>query len=143
MFCSDAGAELCQRHAFNFIVLVGGFGASELLRQRMQKTVNRFHGCKLITPLRPAVSVEYGAVLFGLTQASFASRVARYTYGIGIDVKLCPTNAKRTYELTHAHRCVGTAVYDGVIFVKDVFRTFVKLGDSVECDSVVTQCVNA
>jgi hypothetical protein len=62
----------------------------------MQKTVNRFHGCKLITPLRPAVSVEYGAVLFGLTQASFASRVARYTYGIGIDVKLCPTNAKHS-----------------------------------------------
>jgi hypothetical protein len=62
----------------------------------MQQTVNRFAGCKLITPLRPAVSVEYGAVLFGLTQASFASRIARFTYGIGTNEKLCPTNVKHS-----------------------------------------------
>jgi hypothetical protein len=35
----------------------------------------------------------------------------------------------------------GTAVYDGVILVKDVFSTFVKVGESVECDHVITQCV--
>ena len=94
---ADAGPctpELCQLQPFKFIVLVGGFGASEWLRERMQRTVNGFPGCKLITPMRPAVAVGYGATLFGLTQASFASRIARFTYGTNMAVRMDPTNVK-------------------------------------------------
>jgi hypothetical protein len=90
-------AELCRLHRFKFIVLVGGFGASDLLRERMQRAVDGFPGCTLITPMRPAVAVEYGAVLFGLSEATFASRISRFTYGIGFSERLCATNVKHSH----------------------------------------------
>ncbi len=76
------------------MLLVGGFGASDLLKHRVQATMRAFPGCKLITPTRPAVAVEFGAVLFGLSQAAFASRVSRFTYGVASSERLCATNPK-------------------------------------------------
>jgi hypothetical protein len=32
----------------------------------------------------------------------------------------------------------GTSVHNGTVYVNDVFRVFVKAGESVACDSVIT-----
>lgn len=88
------------------MLLVGGFGASDLLKHRMQATIRTFRGCKLITPARPAVAVEYGAVLFGLSQSAFTSRVSRFTYGVAMNEKLCFTNPKHSNPPGGAQCCV-------------------------------------
>ncbi len=115
-------------------MLVGGFGASDLLRERVQRAVDGFKGCTLITPMRPAIAVEYGAVLFGLTQASFASRISRFTYGVSSAQQYNRSNVK--------HTSADTVMYDSVPYVSNIFTKFVKAGESVACDSVVTQCVS-
>jgi molecular chaperone DnaK (HSP70) len=83
--------ELVKKHRFAHVVLVGGFGSSDLLLDRVRQTVNSHSAnaaCKVVRPLRPAIAVEYGAVLFGFSQTSFASRISRFAYGIAYNHEL-------------------------------------------------------
>lgn len=50
---------------------------------------------------------------------------------------------QRLLRVDEPHACgarVGTCVYDGSVYVKDVFQRFVHAGESVACDDVVCQC---
>jgi hypothetical protein len=63
--------------------MVGGFSESRLLQQRMRAEFERPDGPRVVVPLRPGLAVVKGAVLLGLgAWARFASRVARFTYGV-------------------------------------------------------------
>ena len=81
-FITAKVAELVSKQHFSHIVLVGGFGSSDLLLSSVRSTVASHSanpGCRVVRPLRPAVSVEYGAVLYGVSQASFVSHAAGLT----------------------------------------------------------------
>ena len=111
----------------NHIFLVGGFAESELLQSLIK---SRFDSprCKVIVPVRPSLAVLRGAVLFGVNQDVFASRVARFTYGF---CQSEPYNA--ALPLHSIASPIVRETYDGrkVPYVDDIFLPLVKVGDKL------------
>ena len=111
-----------------FIFLVGGFGESPYLRQRIKKD---FESNELIVliPKRPLVSVVRGACMFGLNPFSITSRIAKRTYGIStlgiFDEKKHPLNKK--------------VMIDGEAFCENIFDTFVLKDDSVSVNQEIVK----
>lgn len=77
------------------MILVGGFGSSNYLKEWLEKNVHNKDGTgvKLIRPLDPAIAIVLGAVQHGLHQhlagntsswGIVESRKSRYNYGISI-----------------------------------------------------------
>ena len=76
-----------------YIFMVGGFSESRLLQQRVRAEFERPGGPRVVVPLRPGLAVVKGAVLLGLgAWARFASRVARFTYGVACCTKYDKSN---------------------------------------------------
>ena len=111
-----------------FIFLVGGFGESPFLRQKIKK---EFESNELIVliPKRPLVSVVRGACMFGLNPFSITSRIAKKTYGIStlgiFDEKKHPLNKK--------------VMIDGEAFCENIFDTFVLKDDSVSVNQEIVK----
>ena len=111
-----------------FIFLVGGFGESPYLRQKIKKN---FESNELIVliPKRPLVSVVRGACMFGLNPFSITSRIAKRTYGIStlgiFDEKKHPLNKK--------------VMIDGEAFCENIFDTFVLKDDSVSVNQEIVK----
>ena len=111
-----------------FIFLVGGFGESPYLRQKIKK---EFESNDLIVliPKRPLVSVVRGACMFGLNPFSITSRIAKKTYGIStlgiFDEKKHPLNKK--------------VMIDGEAFCENIFDTFVLKDDSVSVNQEIVK----
>ena len=108
--------------------LVGGFGESPYLRQKIKK---EFESNELIVliPKRPLVSVVRGACMFGLNPFSITSRIAKKTYGIStlgiFDEKKHPLNKK--------------VMIDGEAFCENIFDTFVLKDDSVSVNQEIVK----
>eukprot|EP00105_Crassostrea_gigas_P014861 XP_011431681.1 PREDICTED: heat shock 70 kDa protein 12A isoform X2 [Crassostrea gigas] len=62
------------------ILMVGGFSESAILQDAVRKA---FPECRVVVPHEAGLAVLKGAVLFGHDQSVVASRVAKFTYGIG------------------------------------------------------------
>lgn len=62
------------------ILMVGGFSESVLVQDAVKKA---FPECRVVVPHEAGLAVLKGAVLFGHDQSVVASRVAKFTYGIG------------------------------------------------------------
>ena len=111
-----------------FIFLVGGFGESPYLRQKIKK---EFESKELIVliPKRPLVSVVRGACMFGLNPFSITSRIAKKTYGIStlgiFDEKKHPLNKK--------------VMIDGEAFCENIFDPFVLKDDSVSVNQEIVK----
>ncbi len=111
-----------------FIFLVGGFGESPYLRQKIKK---EFESNELIVliPKRPLVSVVRGACMFGLNPFSITSRIAKKTYGIStlgiFDEKKHPLNKK--------------VMIDGEAFCENIFDTFVLKDESVSVNQEIVK----
>ena len=111
-----------------FIFLVGGFGESPYLRQKIKK---EFESNELIVliPKRPLVSVVRGACMFGLNPFSITSRIAKKTYGIStlgiFDEKKHPLNKK--------------VMIDGEAFCENIFDPFVLKDDSVSVNQEIVK----
>ena len=111
-----------------FIFLVGGFGESPYLRQKIKK---EFESNELIVliPKRPLVSVVRGACMFGLNPFSITSRIAKKTYGIStlgiFDEKKHPLNKK--------------VMIDGEAFCENIFDTFVLKDDSISVNQEIVK----
>lgn len=111
-----------------FIFLVGGFGESPYLRQKIKK---EFESNELIVliPKRPLVSVVRGACMFGLNPFSITSRIAKRTYGIStlgiFDEKKHPLNKK--------------VLIDGEAFCENIFDTFVLKDDSISVNQEIVK----
>ncbi|KAM4608351.1 heat shock protein family A (Hsp70) member 12A.3 [Polymixia lowei] len=65
-----------------YILLVGGFASSSILRRHIEKQVNG--RCKVLCPYRPQEAIVKGAVMFGRHPEVVASRKSAFTYGIDI-----------------------------------------------------------
>jgi molecular chaperone DnaK (HSP70) len=111
-----------------FIFLVGGFGESPYLRQKIKK---EFESNQLIVliPKRPLVSVVRGACMFGLNPFSITSRIAKKTYGIStlgiFDEKKHPSNKK--------------VMIDGEAFCENIFDAFVLKDESVSVNQEIVK----
>ena len=111
-----------------FIFLVGGFGESPYLRQKIKK---EFESNELIVliPKRPLVSVVRGACMFGLNPFSITSRIAKKTYGIStlgiFDEKKHPSNKK--------------VMIDGEAFCENIFDAFVLKDESVSVNQEIVK----
>jgi molecular chaperone DnaK (HSP70) len=111
-----------------FIFLVGGFGESPYLRQKIKKEFETNELIVLI-PKRPLVSVVRGACMFGLNPFSITSRIAKKTYGIStlgiFDEKKHPLNKK--------------VMIDGEAFCENIFDTFVLKDDSISVNQEIVK----
>ncbi|CAN0265886.1 unnamed protein product, partial [Ectocarpus fasciculatus] len=65
------------------VILVGSFSESPLV-QAVARAALDSHGCRVIVPLRPAVAIIRGAVLFANNVEVFTTRKARLTYGVDV-----------------------------------------------------------
>lgn len=63
----------------NTILLVGGFGKSDLIQNEMK---TKFPDHRLVIPEEAGIAVLKGAVLYGHDPSIISSRVTRFTYGV-------------------------------------------------------------
>lgn len=111
------------------IFLVGGFGSSNYLFQRVQE-VFESRVDQVLCPPRAAMAVVRGAVYFGLNPRVITSRVSRRTYGINaglpFDEKLDPISSRVVRP-------------DGSIRCTSRFLVFVKKGDVLPIDHCIRE----
>lgn len=67
----------------DYIILVGGFGQSQYLKQKVEERFNKEVG-SVVVPSVGELAVTRGAVLFGLDPYSITHRKMKITYGFGI-----------------------------------------------------------
>lgn len=107
-----------------FIILVGGFAESKILRDHMQK---HFSGkSTVLCPAEPQTVVLKGAVLFGFNPTVIQSRVSALTYGI--------VQSEVFNPLRH-QGCAVLVNKEGRRYC-NVFKRLVKIGESVGCEEV-------
>ncbi|KAI8387002.1 hypothetical protein BD560DRAFT_452538 [Blakeslea trispora] len=111
------------------IFLVGGFGSSNYLFQRIQE-VFQSKVRQILCPPRASMAVVRGAVYFGLNPRVIKSRVSRRTYGINaglpFDERVDPI-ASRVIRPDGSVRCTTR------------FLTFVKKGDVMPVDHCIRE----
>ncbi|KAI9277266.1 hypothetical protein BDA99DRAFT_430181 [Phascolomyces articulosus] len=111
------------------LFLVGGFGSSKYLQQRVRK---EFQGSKvnqIVCPAeRTALAVVRGAVYHGINSGAIVSRISRRTYGINrnmpFDDKIDPPSLRWKHP-------------DGKVVCQDRFHVFVEKSNELPVD----QCV--
>ncbi len=117
-----------QVHRINYIFLVGGFAESKLLLHRVRNEFER-GGLRVVVPRRPGLAVLRGAVMLGLgASGRFASRIARWTYGVAVQTKFNASDPEHRGRLQVMRIVDGTAVP----YVQDVFQTIVKKGTCIK-----------
>lgn len=111
------------------IFLVGGFGSSNYLFQRVQEVFETRVG-QILTPPRAAMAVVRGAVYFGMNPRIITSRVSRRTYGINaglpFDASIDPIESRVVRP-------------DGSIRCTSRFLVFVKKGDELPVDHCIRE----
>ncbi|KAI9250132.1 hypothetical protein BDA99DRAFT_564104 [Phascolomyces articulosus] len=112
------------------IFLVGGFGSSKYLYQRVRK---EFHGTKanqIICPAeRAALAVVRGAAYSGANPRTVVSRISRRTYGIRCFLPFDKNIHPLSKRVVHA---------DGSVQCKDIFSRFITKNDELVVDHCVT-----
>ncbi|KAG1473960.1 hypothetical protein G6F56_000646 [Rhizopus delemar] len=111
------------------IFLVGGFGSSNYLFQRVQETFEE-RAKQILCPPRAALAVVRGAVYFGLNPRLITSRVSRRTYGI---------NAGLPFDKTIDPISSQVIRPDGTIRCTTRFLVFVKKGDEIPVDHCIQE----
>ena len=111
------------------IFLVGGFGSSNYLFQRVQETFED-RVKQILCPPRAAMAVVRGAVYFGLNPRIITSRVSRRTYGINAGLPF------DEFQDPEGSRVVRP---DGSVRCTSRFLTFVKKGDELPVDHVIKE----
>lgn len=112
------------------VLLVGGFGESELVRAAFQKFVR----CRLVVPSDAGLAVLKGAVRFGHFPEIVSARVARYTYGR----EAWPTFDAKLHDEGRKVLCDNDNYA-----CKEVFHKWVTLGDEISVGKEVSESVPA
>ncbi|KAI9278974.1 hypothetical protein BDA99DRAFT_429418 [Phascolomyces articulosus] len=112
----------------NFLFLVGGFGSSKYLYQRVHEVFQGTKVHKILCPIeRSALAVVRGAAYYGLNPQTVVSRISRRTYGTCVyeyfDDKIDP----RSKRVVKPNR----------IICKDRFLPYIKKNDEVPVDYCV------
>ena len=111
-----------------YIFMVGGFSESKLLQDEVKKNFER-NGTKVLIPSEAQLAVLKGAVLFGHFPTEIKARIARKTYGYGIND---PFDAKIHDPKRKVIRETGEEL------CKNVFVPLVKQGESVPVGHEIT-----
>lgn len=109
----------------NTILMVGGYAESEIVQEKIK---DAFPTKQIIVPVEAGLAVLKGAVMFGHDPQVVKSRVSKYTYGVA-------TNT-RFIKGIHPEKC--KFLFGGIYMCCILFDPFVRAGDLVPIDSVVT-----
>ncbi|MEQ2259710.1 hypothetical protein XENORESO_016534 [Xenotaenia resolanae] len=110
---------LSKDFKIKYILLVGGFAESEILRIHI--TEEFIDNCKVLCPFRPQEVILKGAVEFGTQPHLVASRKSAFTYGVGVAERFNESIHKAEKKFTNKE---GT-------FCDDIFMTLVKADEDV------------
>lgn len=111
---------LRRQLSIEFIILVGGYAESEILRHHISSEFN----CKVLCPLSPQEAIVKGAVMFGTNPAVVASRKSAFTYGIEVSNRFDESkhNAVKKFTNKNGDWC------------KDIFHKLVDIDEDVGWD---------
>ena len=109
-----------KKYSIQAIVLVGGFGACDVLHEIVTET---FSPINVITGPHPHLAVVNGAVIFGKEENLICSRIMPYTVGVKVS------------EDEEKHKCFKT-VKNGQKYCDTVFHTLIKAKESVKAGKV-------
>ncbi|XP_038132738.1 heat shock 70 kDa protein 12A-like [Cyprinodon tularosa] len=108
--------------SIDFILLVGGYAESQILRQHINEQFGEDY--KILCPFRPQEVILRGAIEFGRNPKMVTSRKSRFTYGVAV--------VRRFDESTHKLEKKYTA--GGNDWCKDIFKTLVREGEDLGWD---------
>uniref|UniRef100_A0A3B5QU71 Heat shock 70 kDa protein 12A-like n=2 Tax=Xiphophorus maculatus TaxID=8083 RepID=A0A3B5QU71_XIPMA len=115
----------------DFILLVGGFAESKILRQHI---IEQFVGkYKILCPARPQEAILRGAVEFGRNPKIVTCRRSRFTYGVAVLKKFDESEHKQEKKL----------LADGKEWCKDIFKKLLEVGQDVAWDETREHLLNA
>ncbi|KAI9250222.1 hypothetical protein BDA99DRAFT_608517 [Phascolomyces articulosus] len=118
-----------------FLFLVGGFGSSKYLYQRVHEVFQDTKVNQIVCPSeRAALAVVRGAAYYGVHPEVVVSRVSRRTYGISIYDIFDEKNDPQSKRYVRP---------DGVVECKDRFSLFVKKNEELLVDHCVKKDYNA
>ncbi|XP_063322721.1 heat shock 70 kDa protein 12A-like [Pelmatolapia mariae] len=116
---NSVGVILEKHFNIKYILLVGGYAESQILRQHV---VDQFGGeCKVLCPFRPQEAIVKGAVMLGRNPAVLASRKCPFAYGFADFEKFDPSKHKKEKKF----------VVQEEEFCGDIFRKLVEEGEDV------------
>uniref|UniRef100_A0A3Q2DNH4 Heat shock protein family A (Hsp70) member 12A.2 n=1 Tax=Cyprinodon variegatus TaxID=28743 RepID=A0A3Q2DNH4_CYPVA len=110
---------LSKDFKIEYILLVGGFAESEILRRHI--TEEFMDNCKVLCPFRPQEAILKGAVQFGRNPSVIASRKSAFTYGVAISQRFNESIHRADKKFTNKE---GT-------FCVDLFMNLVKADEDV------------
>lgn len=117
----------------NYVLLVGGFAESDVLRHEVRRITKR-KGIRLAVPTHAAQVVQRGAVLYGLDPEIVSTRRCRQTIGIKVTMRLKDMPNPESEELQkHQFYDEGS----GETVIREVFHPYVKKGQEIESSMVV------
>ncbi|GIQ87992.1 heat shock protein 70 family protein [Kipferlia bialata] len=120
------------------MLVVGGFSQSPYLMRRLREEYQEQRGMdiKIISPDGPGAAVVAGAVLYGMRPSQIASRIARYSYGIGCRSRYIESNPRHK-----AHSADVFTNNAGVALLKKGFLKNTTLSSSLPADHIATSHV--
>jgi molecular chaperone DnaK (HSP70) len=127
--CTQVKRLLKNHTNVSFIAVVGGYGSSPVVAERIRSAFGGSgeNARKVIIPdgsMRPQAAVVHGAAYFGLYTSVIGSRIARYTFGVGSNMKW-----HEGCGFPESEACWDEKLREKR--VKDNFSVLVKKGDSI------------
>ncbi|XP_029936731.1 heat shock 70 kDa protein 12A-like [Myripristis murdjan] len=106
----------------SYILLVGGFASSEILRRHITKRFGK--QCRVLCPFRAQEAIIKGAVMYGKHPELVASRKSAFTYGIRGSERFDESKhkAEKMFSNKEGKWC------------QDIFKQMVKIGEDVGWD---------
>ncbi|KAF9316177.1 hypothetical protein BG003_002266 [Podila horticola] len=121
--------QLHQSQNCSAIFLVGGFGSSRYLEERVRHEFSHLVGLVAV-PQRPELAVVRGAVYAGLNTKTINMRVARRWYGV---------DANMPFEEGVDPESKKIISHDGHIRCKERFSVYVRPGQQIGVDECVSK----
>lgn len=121
--------QLHQSQNCSAIFLVGGFGSSRYLEERVRQNFSHLVGLVAV-PQRPELAVVRGAVYAGLNTKTINMRVARRWYGV---------DANMPFEEGVDPESKKIISHDGHIRCKERFSVYVCPGQQIAVDECVSK----
>ncbi|KAF9100486.1 hypothetical protein BGX29_006535 [Mortierella sp. GBA35] len=121
--------QLHQSQSCEAIFMVGGFGSSRYLEERVRQEFGHLVGLVAV-PQRPELAVVRGAVYAGLNTKTINMRVARRWYGV---------DANMPFEEGVDPESKKIISHDGHVRCKERFSVYVRPGQQIGVDECVSK----
>ena len=108
------------------VYLVGGFGGSEYIYEKVKADLLRRH-IKVIVPKEYKFAICKGAVLFQQSPSVIKSRISDAYYGLSVHVTYDPTKHPSSHKVPNESL--------GRPDCRDVFYIFINKGQTVDCNA--------